>query len=77
MCRSLLTANSFYIVSLHGRSVCCHHWTVKLLSVVCVCIFVKTKTITFNKQGSQILWLANYDKFSSSACIPKGENLKQ
>lgn len=47
----LLTANSFYVVSVHRSSISCHHWTDKLLCVVCVCVFVKIETITFNKQG--------------------------
>lgn len=58
-CHLLQATNSFYIVFLHERSICCHQWTVKSLCVACVFIFVKTENVTFNRPGSQILWLAD------------------
>lgn len=62
-----------YIVSLHGRNICHHHWTVKLLCGVC--LSVKTETVTCNEEGRQILWLANCEKFSSFTCIEKDKKI--
>lgn len=75
MCHLLLATNSFYIVFLHKRSICFHQRTVKLLCVACVSVFFKTENVTFNRQGNQILWLADCDEFNSSACIPKGKKI--
>lgn len=63
----------FYVVSLRGRNICHHHWTVKFLWGVC--LSVKTETITCSEEGRQILWLANYEKFSSFACIEKNKKI--
>lgn len=57
MCHLLLTTNSFYVVSVRRSSISCHCWTDKLLCVVCVSVFVKIETITFNKGVKFYGWL--------------------